>query len=403
MKLDLVEKHGTVSAICGGQPDQVAQVERLKRAILDGLASPFYSQPVLPLRYPNAAYPWYTDLNNPRGMIGRRDLLNRGGQLEVAGVVVGHWSGQGEKNAVPSKSPRPSLPMIHNILPSPAVVNLMQQRKFRPTVPTAIAATFQPPFPPPHQQPPYANLGLMAQSQQQQQMAPPTSMPYRTMTAYAQPPPPPQPQLTPQRPPTLTLNAAPMTAASFERQQAVMTANLLAAQRQASQQLPPPNGTTAFPAAAAIHPAAAAAAVAAQHQLNLMNAAAAAAAQQAPAHGLPSPTAVQTPVAMARVRAPATSQTYINRYRTPPTNEVKPQSASPGHMLIQSQPIFQQSPQPQPQQQQQNLPQTQYNESYLNDPRFLRDTCTGNPYHYHQHGNHLSSHVYNNVQQHPST
>lgn len=53
--------------------------------------------------------------------LGRRDILTRGGQLEVAGVVVGQWGGQMEKG----KSPRGVANNATQVLPvtSTDVVN----------------------------------------------------------------------------------------------------------------------------------------------------------------------------------------------------------------------------------------------------------------------------------------
>uniref|UniRef100_A0A4D5RV59 Putative secreted protein n=1 Tax=Ixodes scapularis TaxID=6945 RepID=A0A4D5RV59_IXOSC len=110
--------------VCGGQIDQVAKVERMRAAVLEGLQVEFARAPLPhmgglpPPRYLGGGYP---PLGMPpppgargRGMPGgqggppvppggrRGGMIARGGQLEIAGVVVGSWGanyGQGPRGA----------------------------------------------------------------------------------------------------------------------------------------------------------------------------------------------------------------------------------------------------------------------------------------------------------------
>ncbi|XP_064483500.1 constitutive coactivator of PPAR-gamma-like protein 2 isoform X2 [Ornithodoros turicata] len=74
--------------VCNGQIDQVAKVERMRTAILEGLQVEFARSP-LPSTAANR-------LGCPRGA-----LLARGGQLEIAGVVVGSWGANYGQTQVP--------------------------------------------------------------------------------------------------------------------------------------------------------------------------------------------------------------------------------------------------------------------------------------------------------------
>lgn len=101
--------------ICDGQIDQVAKVERMRQAILEDLDVEF-ARPPLPVMAPSrmpgfhpppppplsmlpASYPVHgrgrgfmaSEMCGGRAMPGRRGMLARGGQLEIAGVVVGSW------------------------------------------------------------------------------------------------------------------------------------------------------------------------------------------------------------------------------------------------------------------------------------------------------------------------
>lgn len=121
--------------VCGGQIDQVAKVERMRAAVLEGLQVEFARAPLPhmgalpppPPRYMQGGYPpagGRLPLGMPppppgargRGMPGpqggppvppngggrRGGMIARGGQLEIAGVVVGSWGanyGQGPRGA----------------------------------------------------------------------------------------------------------------------------------------------------------------------------------------------------------------------------------------------------------------------------------------------------------------
>ncbi|KAG8233956.1 hypothetical protein J437_LFUL014165 [Ladona fulva] len=101
--------------LCDHRIDQVMKVERMRKAILEDL-TPQFARPPLPpmpagLRMSalpaNALPPGATlggGVGHPhpphhnggvvgsgRGLVGRRSVLARGGQLEIAGVVVGSW------------------------------------------------------------------------------------------------------------------------------------------------------------------------------------------------------------------------------------------------------------------------------------------------------------------------
>uniref|UniRef100_T1INJ6 Constitutive coactivator of PPAR-gamma-like protein 1 n=1 Tax=Strigamia maritima TaxID=126957 RepID=T1INJ6_STRMM len=121
--------------ICDVQISEVTKVERMRQAVLEGLQVEF-ARPPLPVLVPpppnrmppnnfppphhmmnatmglparnrsHGLIPTTNDLI-PRGMGGRRGMLARGGQLEIAGVVVGSWgpnfgaSGRGRNVQVP--------------------------------------------------------------------------------------------------------------------------------------------------------------------------------------------------------------------------------------------------------------------------------------------------------------
>lgn len=109
--------------VCGGQIDQVAKVERMRAAILEGLQVEFARAPLPTMGGMPRFMPGYPPHGGPRvgGPMGmgppprgpaagrgmppqgaprRGALLARGGQLEIAGVVVGSWGanyGQGPR------------------------------------------------------------------------------------------------------------------------------------------------------------------------------------------------------------------------------------------------------------------------------------------------------------------
>lgn len=98
--------------VCDGEIDLVAKVERCRQAILEGLRVEFAHQPTPPLpgvgthkvgppppppHYPGFSH--YSGRGRGRGTPGRTSshpggggrMFSRGGQLQVAGVVVGSW------------------------------------------------------------------------------------------------------------------------------------------------------------------------------------------------------------------------------------------------------------------------------------------------------------------------
>lgn len=345
IKLDLAVQHRPLIEMCGGQTDQLIQVERLKRAILDGIASPFFSQSVIPTsRHSNTNFPpWCGEMNNQRAMIGRKDLLNRGGQLEVAGVVVGHWGGMGDKSSLlqqPStKSPRAMMPGFQQqtTLSPQTPSSMHNQRKMRPLAPMALPVHMS------QQSPLNAGGGNVFSPMQAASF-------HRPMSAY---PPPQGPGST--AVPHQHMFATGLVTGSPQRHYAPQQQTVM-------------------------HPAAVAAATAAQHQMNInmMNAAAMqqALAQQQQQHA----NSTVQGVTMAGYQQ---QQAYVNRYRMPMINEMKQQSISPRpHHLI-----GQPQQQVLPQHQHPQLPQPQYSEALLNDPRMLRDTVSSNPYHHHYRAN----------------
>lgn len=92
--------------VCDSQIDQVAKVERMRNAILEGLQVEFARPPPPPPPPLMAPPPPISGLHGPpflppapslslrgrgRGITGRQRVVARGGQLEIAGVVVGSW------------------------------------------------------------------------------------------------------------------------------------------------------------------------------------------------------------------------------------------------------------------------------------------------------------------------
>lgn len=102
--------------VCNGQIDQVAKVERMRTAILEGLQVEFARSPlpvgcVGPPRYgpppvPRGGPP-PVGMPHRGGCRGgnRGALLARGGQLEIAGVVVGSWGANYGQTAPPRGAP----------------------------------------------------------------------------------------------------------------------------------------------------------------------------------------------------------------------------------------------------------------------------------------------------------
>ncbi|XP_071961521.1 LOW QUALITY PROTEIN: constitutive coactivator of PPAR-gamma-like protein 1 homolog [Antedon mediterranea] len=115
--------------MCDGKMDQVGKVERMRQAIMEGLAYDFArSRPTLPTHigidhlysYPPPIPPMDYGLNfrpagqmvhqgpggkgRGRGSIYSRPMNARGGRLEVAGMVVGEWAGSDGMRATRSGS-----------------------------------------------------------------------------------------------------------------------------------------------------------------------------------------------------------------------------------------------------------------------------------------------------------
>ncbi|XP_052424331.1 constitutive coactivator of PPAR-gamma-like protein 1 homolog isoform X1 [Carassius gibelio] len=92
--------------LCDGQTELVAKVERMRQSILEGLN---FSRPPQPIAFPPPpphAMPFYTPNSTfypppplppmhgrGRGMPGLQAIPSQGGKLEIAGTVVGQWSG----------------------------------------------------------------------------------------------------------------------------------------------------------------------------------------------------------------------------------------------------------------------------------------------------------------------
>ncbi|XP_044007486.1 constitutive coactivator of PPAR-gamma-like protein 1 homolog isoform X2 [Aphidius gifuensis] len=141
--------------LCGGHIDRVVKVERMRKAILEGLSVVFARPPIVPtvpgLRVPTLPsniLPVGCVVNdtiargrtNPRNNnnnlfreLIRRPVPSRGGRLEVAGVVVGQWGanyGQPTKPHAtiqgPSRGripPQPQFPRINARLFQPRANN----------------------------------------------------------------------------------------------------------------------------------------------------------------------------------------------------------------------------------------------------------------------------------------
>ncbi|XP_070557996.1 LOW QUALITY PROTEIN: constitutive coactivator of PPAR-gamma-like protein 1 homolog [Ptychodera flava] len=92
--------------VCDGQMDQVGKVERMRQVIMEGISDNLvFAKPTLPKMMNSGMYgypPMYPNfrpagavppLPRHRGMGGKHTVNNRGGKLEVAGVVVSEWAG----------------------------------------------------------------------------------------------------------------------------------------------------------------------------------------------------------------------------------------------------------------------------------------------------------------------
>lgn len=94
--------------LCDNHIDEVAKVERMRAAIMEGVQIQFAHPPLVPVGqrppppppFPNFPVPVPGGMTAGRGR-GHQRVVPRGGQLEVAGVVVGSWGpnfGQGPRS-----------------------------------------------------------------------------------------------------------------------------------------------------------------------------------------------------------------------------------------------------------------------------------------------------------------
>ncbi|KAG1664870.1 Constitutive coactivator of PPAR-gamma-like protein 2 [Nymphon striatum] len=101
----------TLSDICDGQLDQVVKVERMRAAILENLNIQFARPPLSLLgagHFGNAPPAVPVPPPNAIGRGRGKKMVARGGQLEVAGVVVGSWGAN--YGQVPARSRGMSFP-----------------------------------------------------------------------------------------------------------------------------------------------------------------------------------------------------------------------------------------------------------------------------------------------------
>ncbi|XP_071442772.1 constitutive coactivator of PPAR-gamma-like protein 1 homolog [Hetaerina americana] len=131
--------------LCDHRIDQVMKVERMRKAILEDITPQFARPPLPPMPaglrmtgLPGNALPGSSQMTggvghhhhpphhnggvvgSGRGLVGRRSVLARGGQLEIAGVVVGSWGpnfgsgGGGNSNAVGGGGNNMGAPIGHH-------------------------------------------------------------------------------------------------------------------------------------------------------------------------------------------------------------------------------------------------------------------------------------------------
>lgn len=138
--------------VCDGQISQVAKVERMRTAILDGLQVEFARPPppILPRPAPPPPLPGFrgppfvatagSGLNirgRGRGVIGRQRVIARGGQLEIAGVVVGSWGANYGQ-----------MPRNRNLSLPPQVTSVGGLRRFGAGQPSGLGHGYIPRRPP---------------------------------------------------------------------------------------------------------------------------------------------------------------------------------------------------------------------------------------------------------------
>ncbi|GFY43068.1 constitutive coactivator of PPAR-gamma-like protein 1 homolog [Trichonephila inaurata madagascariensis] len=127
--------------LCDNRFEEVSLVEHMRNAIVEGISFKFLTSAVPPThRPPHPSFPNYpVPLQPPlpqgrgRGKCGHQRVVPRGGQLEVAGVVVGSWGpnyGQGPRS--PSRSIPPQIVSVGGVVGGRgrAVVNNTARRGF---------------------------------------------------------------------------------------------------------------------------------------------------------------------------------------------------------------------------------------------------------------------------------
>ncbi|XP_063992108.1 constitutive coactivator of PPAR-gamma-like protein 1 homolog isoform X3 [Diachasmimorpha longicaudata] len=135
--------------LCGGHLDRVVKVERVRKAILEGINVVFARPPITPtapgfrIPPPSATniLPAGCAINESlvRGRVNRsniplRELIrrpvpSRGGQLEIAGVVVGQW---GANYGQPGRIPQPVHGPPRGRMPPQAPFPRLNARMFQP-------------------------------------------------------------------------------------------------------------------------------------------------------------------------------------------------------------------------------------------------------------------------------
>ncbi|CAL1300521.1 unnamed protein product [Larinioides sclopetarius] len=122
--------------LCDNRFEEVSAVEHMRNAIVDGLSIKFLTPAIPPSHrpphpsFPNYPVPLQPPMPQGRGR-GHQRVVPRGGQLEVAGVVVGSWGpnyGQGPRS--PSRSIPPQIVSVGGVGRGRAVVNNAARRGF---------------------------------------------------------------------------------------------------------------------------------------------------------------------------------------------------------------------------------------------------------------------------------
>ncbi|XP_035211458.1 constitutive coactivator of PPAR-gamma-like protein 1 homolog, partial [Stegodyphus dumicola] len=106
--------------LCDNRYDEVAAVEQMRSAIVEGLAVKFLTPPMptshRPQHMPFPNFPVPVQPGSQGRGRGHQRVVPRGGQLEVAGVVVGSWGpnyGQGPRS--PSRSIPPQIVSVGGV------------------------------------------------------------------------------------------------------------------------------------------------------------------------------------------------------------------------------------------------------------------------------------------------